>query len=196
MANSKLKCKQCKNYFSRDEILEPPKGFCSMNCVDQYYIAEQKKQHERFLKAAYGPKSGRKKGKTKKDCDSDLKSSKRAAIQACHKYIRERDKNKLCVCCDKPLGEEFHAGHFWESGNHPYIRFHEDNIHGQRIDCNYFKGGDSGGYRENLIKRIGIGRVKWLDENRSKPLKRTAEDYRQIEKYYKQKLKDLKKNRE
>jgi len=121
-----------------------------------------------------------------------LSTRKRAAKEACHRYIRLRDKDKLCICCSEPLGDDFEAGHFWESGNFSFIRYHEDNIHGQRKHCNRFKGGDSGFYRENLVEKIGIDRVKWLDNNRSKSVKITADYLREIEAYYKAKISELK----
>lgn len=209
MANSKLECKQCRSHVRRtDDVIQVPAGnFCSQNCLDGWLIAWQKQQHEKsmrkfiaakqkVIKERYGPKAGRKKGKTKADCEKDLKIRKKAAKDACHAFIRYRDEGKSCPCCSKPLGDNYQAGHFWESGNYPAIRFHEDNIHGQRVDCNYFKGGDSGFYRENLIKRIGAERVEWLDRHRHDPVKYTADDYLKIEKHYKQRLKELKKQRE
>ena len=85
----------------------------------------------------------------------------------------------------------FHAGHFLESGSNPKIRYDEDNIHGQRIYCNTYKGGDSGQYKENLIKMIGSDRVKRLINLKGGTVKRTANDYREIESYFKNKLKEL-----
>ena len=120
-----------------------------------------------------------------------LKTAKIAAVTDCHAYIRARDFGKPCICCGKPLGDDYHAGHFWESGNFSAVRFNEDNIHGQRLDCNTFKGGDSGSYRENLITKIGLFDVVCLDMTRSKKTKRTIEDYKDISKHYKQKLKQL-----
>ncbi len=131
------------------------------------------------------------KAKKKVYNDNKLSTRKRATKEACHLYIRTRDKGKDCPCCGEPLGDDFHAGHFWESGNYPFLRYNDDNIHGQRADCNMFKGGNTGFYRENLIERIGAERVKYLDDNRSKKVKLTADDYREIEQRYKRKLNDL-----
>ena len=124
---------------------------------------------------------------------NNLKTRKDAAKKACHDYIRARDSGKGCICCKKPLGHNFHAGHFLESGNNPQIRYDEDNIHGQRLDCNFFKGGDSGSYQENLITKIGLDRVNNLKNLSGGTVKRTPEDYRVIENYYKNKLKELQK---
>lgn len=184
MPLKKRKCVNCKERKPVGQGNITPVGFiCSGECAIEY-------ARGRFIKKNYLGNKGKRKT-TNKQAASDLKIRKEAAKTACHAYIRERDKGKCCVCCGEPLGDDFQAGHFWESGNYPFIRYHEDNIHGQRVHCNYFKGGDSGHYRMNLIFRIGADRVLWLDENRSNPIKRTVEDYREIERYYKQKLKDL-----
>ena len=129
--------------------------------------------------------------KKKEYNENKISTRKRATKEACHEYIRARDKDKLCPCCNKPLGDDFHAGHFLESGNNPKIRYYEDNIHGQRSHCNLFKGGDSGDYEINLRVRIGDERVNRLKELKGGTVKRTADDYREIESYYKAKLKAL-----
>ena len=129
--------------------------------------------------------------KKSKPIKSTLKKTKESARIACHLYIRERDIGKLCPCCNKPLGEDYHAGHFIPSANNPKIRYDEDNIHGQRASCNLFEDGDSGDYEKNLRVRIGDERVDRLLENKGGVVKRTIEDYNIIEKYFKEKLRVL-----
>ena len=89
------------------------------------------------------------------------------------------------------MKENYHAGHFKESGNNPKIRYDERNIHGQNIYCNTYKGGDSGFYRVNLIKKIGLKNVQELEGMTGGTFKRTGQDYLDIEKYYKDKIKSL-----
>mgnify|MGYP002640844548 FL=1 len=124
--------------------------------------------------------------------EKDVKTRKAAAKKACHAFIRYRDKDQLCICCNKPLGNDYHAGHFHESGNNPLIRYDENNIHGQRLDCNYFKGGGrSGDYEANLRLKIGNDKVDKINSMKGGTIKRTAKDYREIEVYYKNKLREL-----
>ena len=123
--------------------------------------------------------------------DSDIKTRKKGAKDACHAFIRARDRGLACICCDRELGPKYDAGHFHESGNFSFIRYHEDNIHAQSVHCNQYKGGDSGDYERNLRIKIGDERVDWLRANRNTIIKRTAEDYKVIEAEYKQKLKEL-----
>ena len=124
---------------------------------------------------------------------NDIKIRKDAAKKACHKYIRERDKRNNCICCDRGLGKNFDAGHYLESGNNPNIRYDEDNINGQAVYCNQYKGGDSGDYRKNLILKIGLERVERLEGMKGGTIKRTAKDYKEIEVYYKRKSRELEK---
>jgi len=121
---------------------------------------------------------------------NDLKTRKQAAKKACHDYIRVRDKGLPCICCNRPL-TSINAGHYLESGNNPQIRYDEDNIHNQSIYCNQYQGGDSDDYRGNLIKKIGLERVERLEGMKGGTMKRTCEDYKKIEQYFKQKLKQL-----
>lgn len=178
------KCKECDCDFYPFNTTQL---VCGATCAIQY---NRKKDEELAIKKAYGF-GGRKKGKTKKECENDLRTRKKAAKSICHEYIRERDKFDPCICCGKPLGDNYQAGHYLESGNNPKIRYDEDNIHAQRLDCNFFKGGDSGFYRVNLIKKIGLEKVERLESMKGGSVKRTTKDYLEIERHYKEKLKGL-----
>lgn len=155
-------------------------NYCDIECATKY--AYQNKEKGREIKY---------KQKRKEYNENKLSTRKRAAKEACHEYIRLRDKSEPCICCGEPLGDNYHAGHWLESGNNPLTRYDENNIHGQRAYCNTYKGGDSGFYKENLIKKIGIDAVNELLSKKGGTLKRTADDYREIEKYYKDKIKRL-----
>lgn len=77
-------------------------------------------------------------------------------------YIRERDKGKPCISCGqfKPL----QAGHFYPVKGYDFLRFNEDNVHGECAGCNCFDEGHLINYHENLITRIGKDRVDQLKE--------------------------------
>ena len=70
-------------------------------------------------------------------------------------YIRERDKGKPCISCDRPLANKFDAGHFFSVGAYPNIRFNEDNTNGQCVHCNQHKHGNVSEYAIRLPYRIG-----------------------------------------
>jgi len=123
--------------------------------------------------------------------ENDTKTRKKAVKKACHDYIRARDINDGCICCGKPLGDNFHAGHYLESGNNPLVRYDENNIHGQRLDCNFFHGGDSGEYKQRLITKIGLFEYYCLMSKKGGTDTRKPQDYKEIEVYFKNKLKTL-----
>jgi len=191
MPTATLKCTFCKERFPREQMIKITAGnFCNDKHISSYALAKAKKDKEKQIARIYGTGRGRKKGNTKKD-HNNLKTRKRAAREACHTYIRARDKGLPCICCGRPTNAESQAGHWIPSGQNPHTRYDEDNIHLQRLNCNYFKGGDSGNYKYNLIKKIGIQRTEALESNQGGVMKRTCDDYLEIEKHYKQKLKDL-----
>ena len=171
-------CKVCKTVFP---VYRSTAQVCGMNCaVELARINAAKKE---------------KKADAKRKRDfyaNDITTRKSAAKKACHAYIRYRDRNQTCICCDRPLGKNFDAGHFLESGNNPKIRYNEDNIHAQSVYCNQYQGGNSGDYEARLREKIGNNRVDLLKENRGGTLRRTAEDYYEIENKFKEMLKKLK----
>lgn len=181
MPNSKKRCRNCKKYKRSDRMLCINMGYyCDIGCATGYgFKNKEKGEKKRFNQ------------KKKTFQLSDRKIRKQALKTACHSYIRARDKNKLCICCNEPLGDSYHAGHFIESGNNPKIRYDEDNIHGQRIYCNTYKGGDSGDYENNLRERIGDERVDRLLSLKGGTDKMTTDEMLELEKYYKDKLKEL-----
>lgn len=191
---AKRKCKGCGERKDRDiktAVTVGPMFFCANDCRIEYGIKSAKKLAEKAKEKREKAERKVNAEKKRKFYANDIKTRKAAAKKACHDYIKARDRGQPCICCGKPMDVAVNAGHFLESGNHPFIRYDEDNIHAQRVDCNMYKGGDSGSYKENLIAKIGIERVQKLFDNKDRNIKRTAEDYKAIEDYYKQKLKEL-----
>jgi hypothetical protein len=180
------KCKQCGVKSAMEKAIRINlKWFCDYDCATSWakekaitsYAKERKQKNAKFKSDFY---------------DNDVKTRKAAAKKACHAFIRYRDRNDSCICCDLKLGDKFDAGHFLESGNNSFLRYHADNIHGQSVHCNQYKGGDSGDYERNLRKKIGDARVDYLLANKGGIVKRTAKDYRDIQDDYELRLKRLK----
>jgi hypothetical protein len=110
-------------------------------------------------------------------------------------YIRLRDVNKPCISCLRNDADKWDAGHFWAAGNYSFLRFNEDNVHKQcSRPCNKDLHGNLLNYRINLINKIGLDRVQWLDDNRHKELNLTIPEIQSLIKLYKQKILELKKN--
>lgn len=131
--------------------------------------------------------------------DSDKNVLKRKAIQVFNEYIRKRDKDLPCVSCDfvphyNEKGEyvtrQIHAGHYRPAGNVAILRFDERNVHSQCSICNNHLSGNLVNYRKELIKRIGLDQVEELEAT-NQPKSYTIEEYAEIIKTYKQKIKDL-----
>ncbi len=89
----------------------------------------------------------------------------RLAQHTFNAFIRKRDENDPCISCGKHH-PDYDAGHYVPQGSSSFLRFHEDNCHKEGKGCNSFDKFHLVGYRKNLIKKIGIERVEWLEENR------------------------------
>jgi hypothetical protein len=104
-------------------------------------------------------------------------------------YIRKRDKDKGCVSCKSPKVE--HASHYFSAGKYPALRFHEDNVHGSCLRCNYFMAGNLIEYRKTLVKRIGNERLELLEGQANRKVhKWSVLELQTIEQEYKQKIKN------
>lgn len=79
-----------------------------------------------------------------------------------NKWIRERDKNQPCINCGNY--RTLQAGHYFAAGKHSNLRFNEDNVHGECLQCNYYNSQSHAmGYRVNLEKKIGKERFENLE---------------------------------
>jgi len=111
-------------------------------------------------------------------------------------FIRERDADKPCICCGRPLGDgdvggAFDCGHYRSTGSASHLRFNEDNAHAQRKQCNRWGSGRAVDYRLGLIARIGLVAVEALEaENRVK--KWTRDELIAVRDTYRAKLKEMK----
>ena len=108
-----------------------------------------------------------------------------------NKFIRLRDICLPCISCDTTEPVKYDAGHYLSVGACPELRFEELNCHKQcSNNCNVKKSGNSIPYRINLIKKIGIEKVEWL-EGPHEPKRYSIDDLKEIKKTYKQKAKEL-----
>ena len=120
----------------------------------------------------------------------DPRHQKKITGEICNAYIRERDIQLPCISCGTYTGQR-HAGHYKSVGHSSScLRYNEENIHGQCAQCNGSKSGDITNYRVNLVKKIGVDRVEWL-EGYHPPFKHTIEDLKGIQWWYKEKTKWL-----
>lgn len=72
------------------------------------------------------------------------------------------------------------AGHYVPQGSSSFLRFHEWNINGECAGCNCFDKFHLVGYRKNLIAKIGLENVEWLEENRRNHKRWTRSELEEI----------------
>jgi hypothetical protein len=116
----------------------------------------------------------------------------REAQQAFNGYIRARDRDLPCVSCGRHHQGQWHAGHYLSRGARPELAYHPDNCHKQCAPCNTHLSGNLVLYRVNLIERIGLDRVEWL-EGPHAPLKLTSEALKSLRDEYRAKAKAIEK---
>ena len=93
--------------------------------------------------------------------DKSLPALVKLADTYFNRWVRLRDAESPCICCDKGKPEQ--ACHYYSAGNYKALRYNEDNVNGGCKQGNYYMGGNLVEYRKRLIKRIGEDRVLRLD---------------------------------
>lgn len=109
--------------------------------------------------------------------------------RVCNEYVRARDPN-ICISCGVTHSSAWQAGHYISVGANGTLRFNEDNIHKQCIQCNIFKGSNATAYRIGLLEKIGVARVEAL-EAWHPPVKMTRAACEELETHYRAKLRAL-----
>lgn len=169
------KCKHCHHKFT-------PKYFNQKYCL----------QNDECLKAFTDFAKEQSWKQKKKELKQNLKTHKdylNELQRVFNTYIRQRDRGKTCICCDKPLTGKYDAGHFYSVKSSSALRFDEDNVHGQTVHCNRDLHGNLIEYGIRLQKRIGIERFKALEEKRHNTVKLTIPEIKEKIEYYKNKIK-------
>ncbi|WP_294636610.1 recombination protein NinG [uncultured Aquabacterium sp.] len=179
----KCKSKGCGVLFAPTR---PMQTVCSVMCAVldariKREQAETKKRQEQRRK----DRETRDKLKTRADW---LKEAQ-AAFNA---YIRARDADQPCISCGRHHTGQWHAGHYLSRGARPELAMHPDNCHKQCAPCNTHLSGNLVLYRVNLINKIGLDRVEWL-EGPHEPLKLTVPDIKAIRDKYRALAKQLEK---
>jgi len=150
-----MKCKNCK------EVFEPKWfnwKFCDKDLCHNLGVKELVKK-EREKKA----KQERKEMKKAKEALLTHRDYLKLFQTVFNSYIRERDKDLPCISCGKNNEKQFHAGHYRSVGSCPELRFEELNVWKQCATCNTYLHGNLIEYRKELINRIGVEKVEWLE---------------------------------
>jgi hypothetical protein len=174
-------CKICKTRFKPFRTTE---SVCSIRCAIELSKVAKKKQEAQKTKEWNAEKKVRKEKLMNR---SDWMNLFQKVFNT---YIRKRDEGKACISCGTYNGQ-FHAGHYQSVGNCPELRFNEDNVHGQCATCNNHLSGNLINYRINLINKIGIKGVEFLERKDHEPLKLTVDEIKDLIAVYKKKIKNL-----
>jgi 5-methylcytosine-specific restriction endonuclease McrA len=147
-----------------------------------YYLKRKKKTKEKPLPLFDG------KVKVEKKPDMIAKVDRTVS-----KYVRHRDSKEYgfkyfkCVSCGRILPiEQADCGHYF-SRTKMSVRFDEDNVHAECRACNRFRADHLIGYRENLIKKIGIQRFELLSWKASQTRKWCYFELVEINGYFEEK---------
>ena len=184
------KCRQCGKKF---------KQYCSTQVVCSTKCAIIKAKQDRIKKAKEDKEELLKIRKKKDELKTprDLVKPAQAAVNS---YVRERDYGDPCISSGKEMdwnkfGGAVDAGHFRSRGSAPHLRFNLWNIHAQSVFENRYQSGNAISYRANLIKKIGIEKVEWLEQNHER--RSFSKEYlKRITKIFRKRARILKKRRE
>jgi hypothetical protein len=108
-----------------------------------------------------------------------------------NKFIRLRDSNLPCISCGRFHNGQYHAGHYRTTAAQPALRFNELNCHKQCQPCNTHKSGNITEYRIELIRRIGVDLVEWLEKDHRQPKPWSVDEIKAIRKYYREAQKQI-----
>ncbi|UWX75355.1 recombination protein NinG [Burkholderia gladioli] len=106
-------------------------------------------------------------------------------------WIRMRDAGQPCIACGRYHQGQNHAGHYRSVGSCPELRFEPDNVHLSCQPCNVHLSGNLINYRINLIKKIGLERVEWL-EGPHVPKKLTIAEIQDMKQFYRAEVRRMK----
>ncbi len=171
-----MRCKNCKEKF---EPIRFNHKYCLKDECVRAFVAEAKEKQWKQTKT-----------RMKADLET-VQDIVKAAQMVFNKYIRERDKDELCISC-KQVPKKVNAGHFFNANNHWNVRFDEDNVHLQCERCNSFLSGNLLEYRTKLISKIGQERFDQLEARARVTRKFTKDELKELIKKYKKKFAELK----
>lgn len=171
-------CKNCKTKF--EPQYNKVQNVCSFSCAIELTNERNKKAKQ---------KAWNKEKKKRKDALKTNSDHVKELQVIFNKFIRLRDKGLNCISCQKPAKKE-NAGHYRSAGGNPELRFEPLNCHLQCEYCNTYLHGNLIDYRINLINKIGLEKVEWL-EGKHEPNKYTIEELKGLKVFYKLKIKQL-----
>jgi len=177
--NAKPKLKKCKMCPTRFEVWSSTTQVCSPQCAIEFAR----------VKAAKKEKKQHREAKRKlKNEDRPFQLKKTQTLF--NNYVRLRDCNDLCISCGRLHNGQYHAGHYRSVGSCPELRFCDDNCHKQCSPCNNYLSGNLIPYRVNLLNKIGLEKVGWI-EGPHEPKRYTIQELKELQVKYSKLIKQL-----
>jgi hypothetical protein len=177
------KCRCCRQEFIPARPLQKACSVaCAVDLAKQVAVkkaAREKKEERKAFREAV------EKVKTRGEHLKDLQT-------VFNQWIRLRDAGKACISCGRMHTGQLHAGHYRSVGSEPALRFEPDNVHLQCAPCNTHLSGNLIPYRVNLIAKIGLERVEWL-EGKHPPMKYTVAQIQELKQFYRAEIRRMKK---
>ena len=198
MANSKRKCRNCKEYFRVKAMTPNYIKWCSPECREAMALeALHKVQHNKVKLRERAERKAKTKDRVRRTnyWNNDYRHQFKLAKQAAQKLANVLDKDLPCICCDEPRGNaQWSGGHYKTAGGHPELALNMINIHGQRNAlCNGHKSGNlsgdkhSKGFTQGIIDRYGQEMVDYL-QSYHPPKNYTCEELITIKKAYRKEV--------
>lgn len=182
MANTRKKCKQCKQYIPAGKGVKINTGFfCSIESAMIYARGKASKKKLSDQKAS--DKAERAELRKRKESIKSKSEWLREAQAAFNRWVRLRDHNEPCISCQRHHQGQYHAGHYLTVGANPELRFDELNVWKQCSACNNYLSGNLINYRINLLAKIGQEGIDYL-EGPHQPKKYTIDDIKAIKAHY------------
>nr|WP_314569298.1 recombination protein NinG [uncultured Pseudomonas sp.] len=179
--------KKCKVTTCRASFV-PTKSFqtwCSPDCAVVIVRAKQATERKSFEQRE------RREIKVRKEKLKSRADHAKETQAVFNEWVRLRDADLPCISCGRHHQGKYDAGHYRTVGSNPALRFEPLNCHKQCVPCNQHKSGDIVNYRINLVHRIGVEKVDWI-EGPHEPQRSTIEQLKEIKAHYRALIRELK----
>lgn len=177
------KCKQCRQPFVKFRMEQ--KTCLNPECLVKQGRIEATKRQAKEARAQ------RAETKSRKEAMKPRRHWINEAQQAMNAWVRERDRDVVCISCGRNHEGQWHAGHYLSTGARPGLRFDPRNVWKQCQPCNTHLSGNLLNYRIGLIARIGLEAVEVLEADHTVK-KWSIDELRTIRDTYRADLKRLK----
>lgn len=180
------RCPECRVMFTPDRTGQAVCG--EIDCA----IAHGQSEKGRAIAGKALAEIGRREIKVRKEALKSRSAHMKDTQQAFNEWVRHRDAALPCVSCGRHHEGKYDAGHYRTVGSNPALRFEPLNCHRQCSPCNTQLSGNIVNYRIELVRRVGIANVEWL-EGPHEPQKHTIEELKALTAKYRAMTRELKK---